>query len=68
MFGKRLSGLRKSTQVTQQELASFMNVTQATISNWEKGKKNPNIQDLIDLSNFFNVSSDYLLGLSDQPK
>ncbi len=45
-----------------------MGVTQVSISNWERGFKEPNFQALIDLANLFDVTSDYLLGISDKRK
>ncbi len=43
-----------------------MGVTQVSISNWERGFKEPNFQTLIDLANLFDVSADYMLGLTEK--
>lgn len=64
-FGTRLKELRKSKQITQQELAESINLVKSSISAYEKDFKYPSIDVLIKLSNYFNVSCDYLLGLSD---
>ena len=52
--------------LTQTELANFLNTTQDTISLWEREKSNPDIEQLIKLALFFDVSTDYLLGLEDE--
>lgn len=52
--------------LTQTELANFLNTTQDTISLWEREKSNPDIEQLIKLARFFDVSTDYLLGLEDE--
>lgn len=64
-FGTRLKDLRKSKRLTQLELAEAVDLVKSSISAYEKGLKYPSIEVLIKLCNFFNVSSDYLLGLSD---
>lgn len=64
-FSERLTQLRKEKGYNQQYVASYMGVTQVSISNWERGFKEPNFQALIDLTNLFDVTSDYLLGISD---
>lgn len=64
-FCERLTQLRKEKGFNQQYVASYMGVSQVSISNWERGFKEPNFQALIDLTNLFDVSSDYLLGISD---
>ena len=64
LFGDKLKELRKARNITQQELASILNVTKPTISNWENNKGCADGEILIQLANYFNVSSDYLLGLT----
>lgn len=64
-FGTRLKELRKSKQITQKELAESIDLVKSSISAYEKDLKYPSIDVLIKLSNYFNVSCDYLLGLSD---
>lgn len=59
---ERLKKLRQSFGLTQKELGSIINVTKATICCYEKGTRVPTLQNLIDLSNYFEVSIDYLLG------
>jgi transcriptional regulator with XRE-family HTH domain len=50
----------------QSELAVFLNVTQGTLSNWERGVHDPDNDMLLLLSKKFNVSIDYLLGKSSE--
>ena len=54
--------LRQKSGLTQVELAKRLNVNQATVSKWEKGKSVPDIVTLKDLSNLFEVSIETLLG------
>lgn len=62
MFAKRLTDLREKKNLYQKNIAEIFNVEQATVSNWEKGKRIPDSETLIKLANFFGVSVDYLLG------
>ena len=62
-FGVILKELRKEKKLTQTELAQFLCTTQDSISLWELGKSYPDIPTLIKIAKFFDVSSDYLLGL-----
>lgn len=55
--------LRKEKKLTQTEFASFLHTTQDSISLWELGKSYPDIPTLIEIARFFEVSTDYLLGL-----
>lgn len=64
MLNKRIHELRLSFGWTQVELAHKLNITKQTISNWENDNIQPSIDMLIKLSKIFNVSTDYLLGLS----
>lgn len=65
-IGNRIKEIRKSKMLTQTELANFLNTTQDTISLWEREKSNPDIEQLTKLALFFDVSTDYLLGLEDE--
>ncbi len=60
--GKRLKELRIGRGLTQTELGDIISVTKASICCYEKGTRTPTIENLIDLVNFFGVSSDYLMG------
>ena len=68
MLGARIKELRKEFGLSQVELATRMEVTKQTISNWENENIQPSIDMLVDLANVFNVTTDYLLGLDDVPR
>ncbi len=61
-FQKRLKNLRKEKGLTQQELASSTNIARSSLSSYENGERIPDDINLKKLCNFFNVSTDYLLG------
>lgn len=67
-FGERLKQLRINRSMTQDELGLIFESpkAQSTIGTWERGNREPSMTDLIRISNFFNVSVDYLLGLTDE--
>lgn len=61
----RLKGLREEWKLNQAELAGKLNVSQSTISAYEIGERAPDLKILIHMADFFNVSLDYLVGMSD---
>ena len=63
----RLKELRKAANKSQTMLASELNVAQNTISQWENGTRDIDSDKLYLLTSYFQVSSDYLLGISDMP-
>ena len=62
---KRLKELRKSKDISQKEFAAYMNVAQNTVSRWENGERLMDTDTLLQAAEYFNVSADYLLGMSD---
>ena len=60
-FNEQLTKLRKRNNITQIELANLMNVKQYVISSWETGRSEPNISQIIKLSDIFKIATDYLL-------
>lgn len=60
-FGEFLAKLRKEKGYLQKEVAAYLNMTVATISNYEKGVHTPDINTLTKLADFYDVSTDYLL-------
>ena len=62
-FSKRLHELRKDANLTQHSLAVEIGVSQKAIDFWEKDINEPKASHIIKLASFFNVSTDYLLGL-----
>lgn len=61
-LGMRLKQLRKDKGVSQQEIANLFRVTRPCVCYWETGKRLPDYQTLISLSEFYDVSIDYLVG------
>lgn len=68
VFGDRVRGLREDKDLNQTQLASILNVTQKKISRIETGENEPNLQDIKALCTYFNISADYLIGLTDEVK
>lgn len=66
-FPHRLRELRKEKKLTQEELGSKINVTKVSVSGYENGNRNPDTETLQKLADYFNVSTDYLLGRTDNP-
>lgn len=64
----RLKELRKKKGITQLRLATELNTTQNTISRYETGEHKPGIAELIKLADYFNVSVDYLIERTDDPR
>jgi transcriptional regulator with XRE-family HTH domain len=63
----RVKELRESKKVKQIDLAKMLNVSQGTLSNWERGVHDPDNDVLAKIADFFSVTTDYLLGLTDTP-
>ena len=64
-FVERVKELRLEKGLTQQELANFFYLNKSSISRYEKDKQIPELETLEKLSDYFEVSLDYLLGKSD---
>jgi len=63
MFDKRLKYLRKKHNLKQSDLAKILNISDSAIGLYEQGRRNPDKDTLIALSQYFEVTVDYLLGL-----
>lgn len=63
----RIKTLRELHNIDQKELAIDIGVAQPTISNWETGIKTPSTKNIQKMALYFNVSTDYLLGRTDDP-
>ena len=66
-FGSRLKSLRTSFKLTQKSLAEKLKVGESTIGMWERDEREPSFEFVRKLADFFNVTTDYLLGRSDDP-
>lgn len=62
VFGERFKKLRNERNLTQSDIAKMFNVTDRAVSTWEVGKAQPSYDVLIKLADYFDVSTDYLLG------
>lgn len=66
-FGERLANLRENKKLTQIELANLTSISRSRLSLYETNKREPDLQTVTYLADFFGVSTDYLLG-NDQKK
>lgn len=60
-LSEKIFELRKANSMSQEQLAEKLNVSRQSISKWESGDSSPEIERLVELSNVFNVTTDYLL-------
>jgi len=67
-FGERLRALRIAKDVPQTTLANLLGVTRTQISDLENGKTTTSIERLVQLAEYFDVSTDYLLGRTNDPR
>lgn len=65
-FPERLKDLRDRLGYTQSDLAKKLSITRASVNAWEMGISAPSTSWLVELSNLFHVTTDYLLGLDDR--
>lgn len=68
MIGERLYDLRKDAGLTQDDLADILKINKHSISSYEREKSEPPDIIKISIAKYFNVSVDYLLGITDNPK
>ena len=66
MFGKRLKELRIEKGMTQQQLAEVLGVDRTAVMKWELGERETNFGMLIKIAKYFQVTTDYLLGVSEE--
>lgn len=64
LIGEKIKELRTSRGLTQSDLANIIGVTPSAISSYEISDRQPSYDILIKISTFFNVSTDYLLGIT----
>ena len=65
---KKIRDLREDRDLKQREVAAFLNCSQRVYSNYELGQRDVPSDILIRLADFYGVSVDYLLGLTNNPK
>jgi len=62
MIGERLRKLRKSHNLTQEQVAAYLSVAKSTISQYENNINEPDIDTIIRLADWYDVTVDYMLG------
>ena len=62
MFNEKLKTLRERNDLSQTRFANEIGFSQAAISAWENGTREPGIAAILQIARFFNVSTDYLIG------
>ena len=65
LFAERLKELRLEAAKTQKDVAKDLNISQSTVAKWENKDQQPSLEMLVQLSYYFNVSPNYLLGVDD---
>lgn len=68
MIYRRIRDLREDQDLTQQELANILNITQRSYSRYENDERGIPLETLCALADFYNTSTDYLLGRTDRKK
>ena len=64
-FAERLKYLRNEKELSQRQLSKQLGLGHSAVTQWENETNTPNAEAIVMLAKFFNVSSDYLLGLTD---
>ena len=67
IFGERLRQLRLEAGLQQKELGEQMGLSNNAIGMMERGNRGTTIENVVRLAEFFHVSADYLLGITDDP-
>ena len=65
LFSQKLSQLRKETGASQRSVAAELNISQALLSHYEKGIREPGLDFVVRVCDYYGVSADYLLGRSE---
>lgn len=65
IFSKKLKELRTEKGLSQKELAKILKTNNSSICDWEKERSQPDLDTLVNMARYFNVSTDYLLGLEE---
>ena len=67
-YQKRIRDLREDANMTQTDIAKILGTSQTMYARYERGASELPIRHLLTLCNFYQVSSDYILGITDQKK
>lgn len=66
-FSSRICEVRTKKGVTQYKLAQDLSVNRSSVSKWESGDRMPSFEMMLKIAAYFDVSTDYLYGISDEP-
>ena len=66
-FGRRIKQLREEKGVRQEDIGNLFSVSKSAVSQWENDIRTPDMDIIIKLADFFDVSTDYLLGRTNDP-
>lgn len=67
-YYERLKDMREDHDLTQNDIAQLLKTTRQQVSKWENGTQMMGVDKYIILAHYYNVSADYLLGLTDTPR
>ena len=67
VFSERLRETRQKRIFTQKNISDHLGIAERAYQNYEYGNREPNLETLVKLADFFDVSLDYLVGRSDDP-
>lgn len=67
ILGERLKKLRMQKEKLQKDIANYLSITTSAYGYYERGERQPNPEMLLKLAEYFNVTTDYLLGRTDIP-
>ena len=68
LFGQRLCEIRKKNHETQTDLGNVLSLAKGRVSDMENGKNTTTIENIVKICEHYKISSDYLLGLIDDPE
>lgn len=68
IFNQRAKNLREDLELTQDQIAELLNVSRATVNRYENDKYDMKLTYAIELAKIYNVSLDYIAGLTDEQK
>ncbi len=67
-YRQKFKQLRTDRDLTQQQIAEICNVSDATVGHWENLKREMNIDSIVKLCRFYNISPEYIFGFTDELK
>lgn len=67
MIGERIQYLREEKKLTQKELAKKLSMSTSSLASYEQNARKPSVDTVIELAKFFDVTSDYILELTNKP-